>query len=66
MALLIPRWLDEVYDNTMLQAAQKWVTMAKAATEEWGTFNPFVYHNFALVSQKPLCSYGANKYFILT
>lgn len=59
MALLIPRWHDVVYDSIMFDAAQRWVTEAKEATEMLGASNPFVYLNFALASQKPFCSYGA-------
>jgi hypothetical protein len=44
----------------MFNAAQSWVAEAKTATAALQTSHPFLYLNFALASQDPFCSYGAD------
>ncbi|KAB8067115.1 hypothetical protein BDV29DRAFT_163734, partial [Aspergillus leporis] len=58
-AFVTPRWKDAKHDDLMHTAVEKWAEEAKKVTESLGTADPFLYHNFAAPSQKPLCGYGA-------
>lgn len=55
---LNPRWKDPAYDNTMYQAARRWVTQAEKALKEINKLDPFLYLNYAASWQKPFKGYG--------
>ena len=57
--LLTVQWMQKSDDAAINKAAQGLFTQAEAASKALGTYNPYLYLNYAADFQNPIAGYGA-------